>query len=84
MKGTIVVRCASPDTSCRAGNVDTGPGGVGPVDVLTVNGSAGSPPAREVIVSYVTEAPSKEMQSFVDSIRRPKGAVAWTKDAVHE
>ncbi|MEK7820156.1 MAG: cation acetate symporter, partial [Pseudomonadota bacterium] len=35
-------------------------------------------------LSHVTEAPSKEMQDFVDSIRRPKGAVAWTKDAVHE
>lgn len=54
MKGTIVVRCASPDTSLRAGNVDTGPGGVGPVDVLTVNGSAGTPPAREVIVTANT------------------------------
>ncbi|MBM3564846.1 MAG: cation acetate symporter [Alphaproteobacteria bacterium] len=35
-------------------------------------------------LSLVTEAPSKEMQEFVDSIRRPKGAVAWSKDAVHE
>ena len=51
MKGTIVVRCTSPDTTNRAGNVDTGPGGIGPVDVLTVNGSAGTPPAREVIVT---------------------------------
>jgi plastocyanin len=51
MKGTIVVRCANPDTACRAGNVDTGPGGVGPSDVLTVNGSAGTPPAREVVVT---------------------------------
>jgi len=51
MKGTIVVRCTSPDTANRAGNVDTGLGGIGPSDVLTVNGSAGTPPNREVIVT---------------------------------
>ncbi len=54
MKGTIVVRCANPDTSCRAGNVDTGGGGA-PVDVLFVNGSAGTPPEREVIVTANTQ-----------------------------
>jgi cation/acetate symporter len=37
------------------------------------------------ILSYFTKAPSEEMQSFIDSIRRPKGAIAWAKGAeVHE
>jgi cation/acetate symporter len=35
-------------------------------------------------LSYVTKAPAAEMMAFVDSIRRPKGEVAWTKDMVHE
>jgi hypothetical protein len=51
MKGTIVVRCANPDNTFRPGNVDTGAGGSGPVDVLTVNGSAGAGAAREVLVT---------------------------------
>lgn len=36
------------------------------------------------IVSLMTPAPSKEMQDFVDSIRTPKGELAWTKDMSHE
>jgi cation/acetate symporter len=37
------------------------------------------------ILSYFTKAPSQEMMDFVDSIRRPRGAIAWTKAAeVHE
>ncbi|MGQ0677133.1 MAG: sodium:solute symporter family protein [Rhodospirillales bacterium] len=36
------------------------------------------------IVSLMTTAPSKEMQDFVDSIRTPKGELAWTKDMTHE
>ena len=37
------------------------------------------------ILSYYTKAPSDEMQAFVDSIRRPKGEIAWTRGAqVHE
>jgi cation/acetate symporter len=36
------------------------------------------------LLSYVTQEPSREMQDFLDSIRRPKGEVAWAKDAVHE
>jgi cation/acetate symporter len=35
------------------------------------------------IVSLMTQAPSKEMQEFVDSIRTPKGEVAWSGKA-HE
>ncbi|MEK7246298.1 MAG: cation acetate symporter, partial [Pseudomonadota bacterium] len=35
-------------------------------------------------LSYFTEQPTQQMQDFVDSIRRPKGEVAWSKDAVHE
>jgi cation/acetate symporter len=35
-------------------------------------------------VSLMTEAPSKEMQDFVDSIRTPKGEIAWAKGATHE
>jgi len=35
-------------------------------------------------LSYVTKAPAAEMMAFVDSIRRPKGEVAWAKDMVHE
>jgi cation/acetate symporter len=36
------------------------------------------------VVSLMTQAPSKEMQDFVDSIRTPKGEVAWAKGATHE
>jgi cation/acetate symporter len=36
------------------------------------------------VVSLMTTAPSKEMQDFVDSIRTPKGEVAWAKGATHE
>jgi cation/acetate symporter len=36
------------------------------------------------VVSLMTAAPSKEMQDFVDSIRTPKGEIAWTKGATHE
>ena len=35
-------------------------------------------------VSLMTQAPSKEMQDFVDSIRVPKGELAWVKGAVHD
>ncbi|MGH6961938.1 MAG: sodium:solute symporter family transporter, partial [Dongiaceae bacterium] len=35
-------------------------------------------------VSLMTQAPSKEMQDFVDSIRVPKGELAWAKDQTHE
>jgi cation/acetate symporter len=35
-------------------------------------------------VSLMTQAPSKEMQDFVDSIRQPKGELAWVKGATHE
>jgi cation/acetate symporter len=35
-------------------------------------------------VSLMTEAPSKEMQAFVDSIRVPKGELAWVKGVTHE
>ncbi len=35
-------------------------------------------------VSLMTAAPSKEMQDFVDSIRVPKGDLAWVKGAVHD
>jgi cation/acetate symporter len=35
------------------------------------------------IVSLMTPAPSREMQDFIDSIRRPGGAVAWGEKA-HE
>jgi cation/acetate symporter len=37
-----------------------------------------------IAVSLMTEAPSKEMQEFVDSIRTPKGELAWAKGAVHD
>ncbi len=37
-----------------------------------------------VVVSLMTRAPSREMQEFVDSIRVPRGEVAWAKGAVHE
>jgi cation/acetate symporter len=37
-----------------------------------------------IVVSLMTRAPSREMQEFVDSIRVPRGEVAWTKGAVHE
>jgi cation/acetate symporter len=33
------------------------------------------------VVSLMTAPPTKEMQEFVDSIRRPKGEVAWTTAA---
>jgi cation/acetate symporter len=36
------------------------------------------------VVSLMTAPPSKEMQEFVDSIRVPKGEVAWAKGATHE
>jgi cation/acetate symporter len=36
------------------------------------------------VVSLMTQAPSKEMQDFVDSIRVPKGELAWAKGATHE
>jgi cation/acetate symporter len=35
-------------------------------------------------VSLMTRAPSKEMQDFVDSIRIPKGELAWVKGVTHE
>src|SRR5688572_18812565 len=35
-------------------------------------------------VSLMTKAPSKEMQDFVDSIRVPKGELAWVKGVTHE
>ncbi|MGE0734747.1 MAG: sodium:solute symporter family protein [Alphaproteobacteria bacterium] len=36
------------------------------------------------VVSLMTKAPSQEMQEFVDSIRTPGGAIAWTKSSTHE
>ena len=36
------------------------------------------------VVSLMTAPPSKEMQDFVDSIRVPKGELAWVKGATHE
>jgi cation/acetate symporter len=36
------------------------------------------------VVSLMTAPPSKEMQDFVDSIRVPKGELAWAKGAQHE
>jgi cation/acetate symporter len=36
------------------------------------------------VVSLMTSAPSKEMQDFVDSIRVPKGELAWVKGAQHD
>jgi cation/acetate symporter len=36
------------------------------------------------VVSLMTPEPSKEMQAFIDSIRVPKGELAWTKDMAHE
>jgi cation/acetate symporter len=35
-------------------------------------------------VSLMTQAPSKEMQEFVDSIRQPKGELAWARGTTHE
>ena len=32
----------------------------------------------------VTAPPSKEMQDFVDSIRTPKGELAWARGSAHE
>ena len=37
-----------------------------------------------IVVSLMTEAPSKEMQAFIDSIRIPKGDLAWVKGAQHD
>src|SRR5687767_8145974 len=37
-----------------------------------------------VVVSLMTRAPSKEMQDFVDSIRVPKGDLAWARGSHHE
>jgi cation/acetate symporter len=36
------------------------------------------------IVSLMTQAPSKDMQDFVDSIRVPKGELHWVAGAVHD
>ncbi|HJS32770.1 MAG TPA: sodium:solute symporter family protein [Alphaproteobacteria bacterium] len=36
------------------------------------------------IVSLLTAPPSKEMQDFVDSIRTPKGEIAWAAGQKHE
>jgi cation/acetate symporter len=36
------------------------------------------------VVSLFTQEPSKEMQDFIDSIRRPSGEVTWGKEAAHE
>ena len=36
------------------------------------------------VVSLMSAAPSKEMQAFVDSIRIPKGELAWVKGATHD
>jgi cation/acetate symporter len=36
------------------------------------------------VVSLMTQAPSKEMQDFVDSIRTPKGELAWSRHTSHE
>jgi cation/acetate symporter len=35
------------------------------------------------VISLMTTPPSKEMQEFIDSIRVPKGEVAWAGKA-HE
>jgi cation/acetate symporter len=37
-----------------------------------------------IVVSLMTQAPSKEMQEFVDSIRVPKGELAWKSGQTHE
>jgi cation/acetate symporter len=36
------------------------------------------------LVSLMTSAPSREMQEFVDSIRVPKGELAWGRTTQHE
>jgi cation/acetate symporter len=36
------------------------------------------------VVSLMTTPPSKEMQDFVDSIRVPKGELAWVRGSQHE
>ena len=36
------------------------------------------------VVSLLTAPPSKEMQDFVDSIRTPKGEIAWAAGQKHE
>jgi hypothetical protein len=48
-------RCDAPELPSRAGNVDTGGGGAS-ADVLFLNGSAGSAPAREVLVAHGSPA----------------------------
>lgn len=48
-------RCDAPEIPSRAGNVDTG-GGSSAVDVVTLNGSAGTPPGREVLVAQGSAA----------------------------
>ena len=37
-----------------------------------------------IVVSLMTREPSKEMQDFVDSVRVPKGELAWVKGAQHD
>jgi len=37
-----------------------------------------------IVVSLMTRAPSKEMQDFVDSIRTPKGDLAWATGSRHD
>ena len=37
-----------------------------------------------IVVSLMTQAPSKEMQDFVDSIRTPKGDLAWARGSAHD
>jgi len=37
-----------------------------------------------IVVSLMTRAPSKEMQDFVDSIRTPKGELAWVGGSKHD
>ncbi|MGE5145721.1 MAG: sodium:solute symporter family transporter, partial [Candidatus Eiseniibacteriota bacterium] len=36
------------------------------------------------VVSKMTAAPSREMMAFVDSIRTPRGEVAWSATATHD
>jgi cation/acetate symporter len=36
------------------------------------------------LVSLVTAPPSREMQDFVDSIRVPKGEIAWAGARAHD
>jgi cation/acetate symporter len=37
-----------------------------------------------VVVSLMTKAPSQDMQRFIDSIRVPKGELAWAKGTQHD